>query len=131
MNRVKQKVHITSHGQLNYFNYNGLRTPAFVDLCEHEIVILKNMGVEYEIVKDDKSINDKVNIVDIENILHPKKEEQIKDKNEVIKPIIENVVKVSEPIKKVEPTDTNNKASAKETLKEVDALLEDKKEVKK
>ena len=48
--REKVKVKIKSHGMLTCFGYGGLRTPAEVSLYEHQLAVLEQQGVEYEII---------------------------------------------------------------------------------
>lgn len=48
--REKVKVKITSHGMLTCFGYGGLRTPAEVELYEHQLAVLEQQGVAYELI---------------------------------------------------------------------------------
>ncbi len=52
MNRKKLLVKIKSPGILNSFGYFSLRTPADIEIYEHQLLILKAQGVEYEILKE-------------------------------------------------------------------------------
>jgi hypothetical protein len=55
MKRKKVLVKIKSPGTLNSFGYSSLRTPAEIEIYEHQLMILKAQGVEYEILKEFKS----------------------------------------------------------------------------
>lgn len=48
--RKKVLVNIKSPGTLNAFGFNSLRTPAIVELYEHQLLLLDVQGVQYEIV---------------------------------------------------------------------------------
>lgn len=48
--RQKVNVKIKSHGMLTCFGYGGLRTPAIVELYEHQLAVLQQQGVDYEII---------------------------------------------------------------------------------
>jgi len=48
--RQKVNVRIKSHGMLTCFGYGGLRTPAIVELYEHQLAVLQQQGVDYEII---------------------------------------------------------------------------------
>lgn len=50
--RKKIKVKITTPGFLKCFGYNGLRTPAVVELYEHQLAVLRANGTEYVIIED-------------------------------------------------------------------------------
>lgn len=49
-NRKKVLVNIKSPGTLNAFGFNSLRTPAIVELYEHQLLLLDVQGVQYEII---------------------------------------------------------------------------------
>lgn len=49
-NRKKVLVNIKSPGTLNAFGFNSLRTPAIVELYEHQLLLLDVRGVQYEII---------------------------------------------------------------------------------
>jgi hypothetical protein len=48
--RKKVLVNIKSPGTLNAFGFNSLRTPAIVELYEHQLLLLDVQGVQYEII---------------------------------------------------------------------------------
>jgi hypothetical protein len=50
--REKVLVKITSHGVLTCFGYSGLRTPATVELYEHQLAVLQQQGVQFELIKE-------------------------------------------------------------------------------
>lgn len=51
-NDKKIKIQITSHGMLNCFGYRGIRTPAQVELYEHQLAVLEQMGVFFKKIPD-------------------------------------------------------------------------------
>jgi hypothetical protein len=51
-NEKKVKIQITSSGMLNCFGYQGLRTPAHAELFEHQLAVLEQMGVTFNILRE-------------------------------------------------------------------------------
>jgi len=50
--RKKVKVKIITPGVFRGFGYSGLRTPAIIELYEHQLAVLEANGTKYEIVVD-------------------------------------------------------------------------------
>ncbi|HRT03612.1 MAG TPA: hypothetical protein P5513_06695 [Candidatus Diapherotrites archaeon] len=67
-NRKKVLVKIKSPGTLNAFGFNSLRTPATVELYEHQLLLLDVQGVQYEIVDQEPKSKPKKESKPIESV---------------------------------------------------------------
>lgn len=50
MVETKIKVKIESYGLFNAFGYRSLRTPAIIEIYEHQLILLKVMEISYKLL---------------------------------------------------------------------------------